>query len=244
MRRLLGFIAILTVSPVLVAGEAEDVRDKALRARAADLNDLKKFRSHELKAKGTSSITASPTQATHEVIAVWPAKLRARWEFQVGAGKTTLTICANGDRGWKQTNMTPSVDSTVDEVNDTRSDAYAYWLATLVPFLEGELPVKLGPPGKVGGHSVVNLVVSRRAWPEVTLSFDSTTYQLRKMVYTSRDAGVNLTKEMIYDGQKLVNGVQMPTSQITMVQGKEIYKWTEMTYRVLDKLEPNTFDKP
>jgi hypothetical protein len=64
------------------------------------------------------------------------------------------------------------------------------------------------------------------------------------MVYRSREAGVVLTKEKFYDGHKEVGGLKVPGRETTIVQGREVYSWTEMEYAFLDKIDPKAFEKP
>src|SRR4029079_420843 len=126
MRRLLLTLPlILLATGPARADEATDLRDKALAATAKDPADLKKFRGYTLKAKGKSHLTAEPVDTTFDLIAVWPGKMRATWEFGGGANKKSATMCAVDDQGWQVATGLAPADLTPEELTDFRADAYA-----------------------------------------------------------------------------------------------------------------------
>jgi len=243
-RHALTLLLILVTTPYTRADEATDLRDKALAAAAKDPAALKKFRVHTIKAKGTSRLTPEPVNATFDMAAEWPGKLRASWEFGAGANKNTATICAFDDQGWRTATNIPLGDLTPEELTDFRADVYAVFMSTLFPLAEDGNTLTLAGRSKVNGDAVIGLKVSRRPWPDVTLYFDETTFLLRKMVYRSREAGVVLTKEKFYEEHKDVGGLKDPGRERTMVQGREVYSWTEMEFAFPDKIDPKTFEKP
>jgi hypothetical protein len=245
MRRLLLLLPFILAAPLVARGdEATDLRDRVIKAHAKDPEDFKKLRTYTLKAKGVSKINPDPQPATHEIVAVWPGKMRATWEFGTGPAKNSLTLCFSDDRGWKRLTGAGTFDFTVEELNDFRADAYAFWVATLATLSDPETTLAMTPKAKVGADVVVGLRLARRPWPEITLYFDEKTLLLRKMAYQSRDAGVIMAKEMTYDGHKEFKGVKLPTKQTTVVKGRLIYEWTEMDYTFPDRVDPKTFEKP
>jgi hypothetical protein len=224
--------------------EATDLRDRAVRAAAKDPADLKKFRVHTIRARGTSKVPGRPLPATFELTAVYPSHLRATWEFDTGSGKNTLTIGASDVQGWKRLGVDQALDMGLEELNDLRTDTYAIWVSTLMTLNEPDVRLAAVGRGKVNGEAVVGLKVSRRPWPDITLWFDERTGLLRKMAYRSRESGAILNKEMIYGGHKEVAGLMVPTTHTTLVDRKEVYTWTEMEYAFPDKIDSKTFAKP
>jgi hypothetical protein len=245
MRRLIPALTVVFVLPAaVVADEAGDLRDRALKAAAKDPADLNKFRTYTIKAKGVSKLSPEPVQATFELAAVYPGQLKASWEFGRPPATTRLTMCAFNDRGWQRLGTGPANPLGIEDLNDLRADAYALSVATLLPLTDRDTRIATAGKSKVNGEAVVGLKVTRSPWPEVTLWFDEKTYLLRKMAYRSREQGALLNKEMIYSGHKEQAGVMVPTTHSTVVQGKEIYNWTEMEYAFPDKIDPATFAKP
>jgi hypothetical protein len=246
MRHLLFALSLAIALPAAARpDEVSDLKDKALKAAAKDPADLKKFRSHTLKARGISRLSPEPTAATFELAAVWPGQFRATWEFgPPGGAKNGITLIASDDKGWEKQIGLATADLSVEKLNDLRSDAYAYWVSTLTTLNDAETRLSAGGTSKVGDDAVVGLKVSRRAYPDVVLYFDEKSGVLRKMTYRSRDAGVTSNKEMIYEGHKEAHGLTLPTRQTTLVQGREIYSWVAMEYGFPEKLDPKTFEKP
>jgi hypothetical protein len=224
--------------------DATDLKDRVLRAAAKDPADLKKFRVHTVKAKGFSTLPGEKVPATFELAAVYPGQLKATWEFGTGPKKNLLTQCGSDDRGWRAGSAFPAADMSLEEVNDFRADAYAIWVATLVTLDEPDTKLSLAGRGKVGPAPVVGLKVTHRPWPEVTLWFDDKSGLLRKMMYRSRNDGAMLSKEMLYDGHKETGGLTVPGKQTTIVQGREIYQWTEMEYAFPERIDRKVFEKP
>jgi len=245
MRRLLLVLPFaLALAPLVRADEASDVLDRALRAHAKDPADLKKFRVHTMKAKGLSKHGPEPVPATWEVAAVWPGDMRLTWEFGAGDRKTTFTVSTSGDRGWCGGTNSPTEELGIEKLNDVRTDAYAIWVATLTTLKDAETKLALAGRTKLNDIPVVGLKVSRRPWPDITLYFDEKSGLLRKMAYRSRENGVFLNKEFIYDGHKDIGGLVVPTKERMAIQGREVAEWTEIEYAFPDKLDPKTFEKP
>src|SRR5262245_36448185 len=139
MRRLLLVLPVVLAAPLAARGdEATNLRDQVIKAHTKDPADLKKLRTYTLKAKGVSRINPDPQPATHEIIAAWPGKMRATWEFGSGPGKNSLTLCVSDDRGWKRITGAGTFDFTIEELNDFRADAYAFWVSTLAPLSDPE----------------------------------------------------------------------------------------------------------
>jgi hypothetical protein len=245
MRRLFVILPIALLAPAPARpDDATDLRDRVVKAIAKDPADLKKLRVHTVKAKGEFKTGSTVLPATFEMAAVYPGHMRLTWEFGDGPTKSSVTLCGADDRGWKRGTAFPPTDMTVEEVNDFRSDAYAIWVATLTTLEERDNKLSTAGRGRVGSVPVVGLKVARRPWPEVTLWFDEKTGLLRKMAYRSREAGATLSKEMIYDAHKEVSGLLVPTKQTNLVQGRDVYVWTELEYAFPEKIDPKLFARP
>ena len=246
MRRL--FVAVsfaLIVVAVARADEATDLRDRAIKAHAKDPADLQKFRVHTFKAKGISKLGAEPTPATWEIAAVWPANMRLTWEIAEGDKKTQFMLVCTGDRAWRSGTNSPTAELMLEALNDVRTDTYAIWVSTLTTLTDAKTTIASAGRSKLSsGEPVLGLKVSRRPWPDITLYFDEKTSLLRKMAYRSREAGVLLNKEFLYDGHKEVNGLMVATKHRTVIEGREVANWTEVEYAFPDKIDPKTFEKP
>jgi hypothetical protein len=245
MRRLtLALLIAPFIVSVACGDEAADLCDRVLKAHAKDPADLKKFRVHTMKAKGISRARGDEAQATCEIFAVWPGQMRLTWEWGTGDKKTSFIVIATGDRGWQAGTGMLSEELKLEMLNDVRTDIYAIWVATLTTLKDAETKLSLAGRSKVGDTPVLGLKVSRRPWPDITLYFDEKSGLLRKMTYRSREGGVFLDKEFLYDGHKDVDGLKVPTKQITRVGGAEIADWTEIEYSFPEKIDSKKFEKP
>ncbi|HVK08173.1 MAG TPA: hypothetical protein VM597_05285 [Gemmataceae bacterium] len=244
MRRLLLAVAVVGLPAAAPAGEVEDLRDRVLRAVADNPADLKKLRTYTLKGTGKNKVGAVAIPAVMELTASWPGKMMARWENGEGAGKNISVQCVTDDRGWQQGSTIPLADMSIAAVNDFRADAYARWVAMLGTLNDPGQQLKLAPPMKVGGEPAVGLIVIRKPMPEVMLHFDAKTLLLRRSAYSAREAGVATTREFLWDGHKVVDGLKMPTKERVVIQGKEMFEWTTLEFKFPEAIDAKVFAKP
>src|SRR5262245_12912588 len=245
MRRLVFPLLVAPLIASIARGdEVTDLCDRVVKAHAKDPADLKKFRVHTMKAKGISRARGDDAQATCEIFAVWPGQMRLTWEWGTGDKKTSFTVLTTGDRGWQAGTGMPGEELRLEMLNDVRTDVYAIWVATLTTLKDPETKLALAGRSKVGDTPVDGLKVSRRPWPDITLYFDEKSGLLRRMAYRSREGGVFLDKEFLYDAHKDVDGLKVPTKQITRVGGAEIAHWTEIEYAFPEKIDAKKFEKP
>jgi hypothetical protein len=245
MRRLTITLSIVLVTAAFVsADEATDLRDRALKAFAKDPADVKKMRMHTLKGKGVFKNGAETASVTFQASAVWPGQVRFYWDFVTGSTTNSILIIGNDDRGWRKIGSGGVAELNIEEQNDLRADSYAMWVSTLSTLSDADSKLSTAAPAKVNGDPAVALKVTRRSFPDITLYFDEKTGLLHKMAYRAREAGVTLSKEMIYEGHKNVNGLMLPSKQTILIQGREAFAYGELEYAFPDKIEPKLFEKP
>jgi len=131
--------------------DVSDLRDRALKAAAKDPADIQKFKRFTLKAKGTSRQTAESIAATFDLVAVYPGKLKATWQFGPGGNRQSQTDCGSDDRGWRQTSGFPPADLPGEELNDFRTDAHAVFASTLLVLTEPDSRLSAGWLSAWGG---------------------------------------------------------------------------------------------
>ena len=243
MRRLLWAVPILMFAPTAQADEAADLAARVLKACAADPADLKKLRTYTSKAKGTALLGRETSTASYEIRAVWPGQFFIHFNFG-DKSKKQVVMAVSEDRGWQRNGEFPAADLGIEDKNDFRTDVYSTWVYRLVTLTEEGTKLELAPPAKINGEPVVGLVVARRPWPPVTLYFDEKTALLRRAIIKSRELGLVTTKQLTFDAHKSIGGVMLPTKQITVVEGREMFNWTEIEYTFPDKIDPKVFEKP
>ena len=244
MRRLLLAVAVVGLPAVAAGGEAEDLRDRALKAVAKNPADVPKLRTFTLKASGTNKTVGSGVAAVMDLTASWPGKMMVRWENGAGSAKNVSTQCVTDDRGWQQGTTIPLSDMSSAAVNDFRADAYARWVGMLGTLNDPGVQLRMAPPIKVGGEPAVGLIVVRKPMPEVMLHFDEKTMLLRRSTYSARDAGVMTTREFLWGGHKEVGGFKLPTTEKVIIQGREMLDWTAMEFTFPERIDPKVFAKP
>lgn len=244
MRWLSAICFCLIATFPLLAGEAEDLIKDALQAHAKDIATLKKQNIMTSKATGMMTLNGETSKASQSVQAVWPSQTLIQYEFIKDVGKSSMTLCVFNDRGWRRISGSPTTDLSLSEVNDCRQGTYAMWMLTLLPLLEGGSKFTMAPAYKANGESWPTIIVSRRNWPDVTMSFDATTKLLRRVSYKARESGVLRLEEIFLSDHSEVEGIKLPQTMQLTFDGKEVFKWTKIEYTFPEKLDRTIFDKP
>lgn len=236
------FFSVSSWSWVHGAEVDEFVRD-VLKAHAKDTASLKKQNISIIKATGVMTLNGEKKPNTRILQSVWPAQTLVYFEFGNDSKAGTLTMCAVNDRGWRRASGFPSVDLTLEEVNDYRQVMYSYWMITLLPLTETGNKFSFVEGIKVNGEQMKSILVSRRNWPDVTLSFDPNTYLLRKVSYKARDNGVAKLQELYLNDHKEIQGIKLPQSISVYMEGKELFNWSKFEYVFPEKIDKVIFEK-
>ena len=244
MCRLLPLALLLFVCPAAVAAEVDDFVKDVLRAAAKDTATLKKQSVSVVKSSGTITVDGEKKPSTRTVQAVWPAQTLVHFEFGNDGEKTSVSLGVVNDRGWRKQSGTPSTDLTLEAVNDCRQGTYVYWMLTLLPLLESGNKIVFTPGVKVNGEPMTSITVSRRGWPDVTLSFDPATSLLRKLACKTRENGVLKLQEIVMSDHKDVDGIKLPHAAQLLIDGKEMFAWDKFDYVFPEKLDRAVFDRP
>ena len=76
------------------------------------------------------------------------------------------------------------------------------------------------------------------------LYFDKANDLLVKGVFTVRENGRDVIREMLFSDFKDFEGQRLPTKQTTLHAGRKIEEWTIDRYKFPDKIDPAVFAKP
>ena len=91
---------------------------------------------------------------------------------------------------------------------------------------------------------MTSITVTRRNWPDMTLSFDPKNNLLRKISYKARDNGVTKLQEILVGDHKEIEGVQLPQSMTLLMEGKEVFSWNKFEYLFPGKIDRAIFERP
>jgi hypothetical protein len=225
------------------SAEARALVDRALKAQGG-AERLAKLPAIRGKLKGTFHGLGEGVPFTGEFAAQGADRTRLVIEAEVGGEKLRLAHVLNSDKGWVQVNDgTEELDE--EGLAEAREQAYAEWVATLVP-LRDKKRFRLSPLGeiKIGGRPAAGARVSSEGRSDVNLYFDKATGLLVKTEVRLTEDGQEVTEETFLGAYKEVQGTKQATRLTVKRDGQPYLECEVRDYRLAEKLDGALFARP
>jgi hypothetical protein len=253
MKRFLG--AVLAVSFVCVSSgfsradekEATAILDKAIKAMGGE-EKLSKIKFFSVKTKGILTIMGNDndftTSATHEGID------RVRSEFNAKFGDNDFKAAAvlSGDKGWGKLNDMDVSEMDEKQLKDEKRRNYLSVVSALVIFAKGKgFKIETAGDEKVGDKPAAVLKVTGPDGQDFKLFFDKESGLLVKQMASVPEFGPNggeFMQESTYSDYKEFDGIKRPTKFELKRDGEKFLSSEVVEFKVLDKVEPDTFSQP
>lgn len=242
-----GFALVLAAAgPSRAADEAaaRAVVDKAIQAHGGEAT-LAKFPASTIQLKGTIQQGGMPLAFTAEVASQGMKQQRIGIEFEVGGVKFRVIHVLNGDEGWVKINDdTTAMDK--DDLAEAQEQAYAGWVATLVPLKDKAYTIEPLGDVQVQGRPAVGVKVSRKERRDVNLYFDKKTHLLVKSETRVKDeeSGQEMNEETFLGDYKEIDGVPQAVRLTIKRDGKDYLEAEVVEFKAAEKLDANLFTKP
>lgn len=184
----------------------------------------------------------------------------ARWVFQapnryrfdmtatVQEQDFKLAAAIDGSAAWESAlGSTRSVEGK--KFDYMKHEAYQIWLVSLLPLL-ADPAFKLSPvlpPVEIDGQECLGVLVKRDGRRDVTLHFDRKTRLLARLTTTNLDEFQDwkeVKEEAFFTDYRDVDGLQCCHRLRVMRDGKLLLDSTLSGHKLLDKLDPKTFQRP
>src|SRR5262245_27670424 len=250
MRRCLpimtAFFLCVTILTATRAGDDAAVRaiiDKALRAQGGATTN-EKLAAVTGKMKGVYHGAGQPIPFTADVMTHLPERRKVAILADVGGIQFRLTHVLNGNKGWIKTNEdTGEMDA--DKLAEARHDAYAEWVATLVPLKDKAFVLEAGGDATVDDKPAVRVRVIKTGHADINLFFDKGTGLLAKTECRRKDDnGQELTEESFMSDYREMQGTRQAMKFLVKRDGK-VYVEGEMTEcHLLERLDDTIFARP
>lgn len=222
---------------------ARQIIDKALQAQGGAAV-LAQWPALTCKIKGTFHGMGGMAPFNGEVAAQGADRYKVAFEIEAGGEKVRLIHVLNKDKGWNKIN-----DETVpmddDELADMREEAYAEWVASLVP-LTGK-GFTFAPLGEVQieQRPALGIKVSSKDHRDVDLYFDKATGLLVKSeTRTKDDNGQEVTEETLWSDYRDVQGTKQAHKAVVKRDGKPYLDCEVFDIKLEVKLDESVFAKP
>jgi outer membrane lipoprotein-sorting protein len=250
MKRFLG--AALAVSLVCVSSglsraddkDATPILDKAIKALGGE-EKLSKIKAYSIKSKGTITFGGNDNEisvrATHDGLDHY----RSEFEGRFGDNDVKGTTVLNGDKGWRKFgDMEMELDG--DGVTNEKRTIYLSMTPGLPVYLKGKgFKCEAAGEEKVGDKPAAVVKVTGPDSKDFKLFFDKESGLPVKLVATVVGFdGNEFTQESTFENYKDFDGIKKATKLEAKRDGEKFVS-TEITeFKVLDKVEPDTFSQP
>jgi len=246
--------ASVAIVCVLVAGlgdparaddnEAKAVIDKAIMAMGGE-GKLSRIKAFAAKGKGTVFFDGKDISFTFELKSQGIGQYRSAWQGEVDGNKFEGLTVLDGDKGSKKLDEdTKKLEG--DELANEKRIAYIDVVPILMLPLKGkDFKVASAADEKVGDKTAATVLVTGPDGKDFTMSFDKETgLPIRLKGKLMDDQGKEITQDTTFEDYKGFDGIKVSTKFQTKRDGEQFVEVEGMDFKVLDKLDPDTFAEP
>jgi hypothetical protein len=250
MKRFLGavlavsFLAISSGSSRADEKEATAILDKAIKAIGGE-EKLSKAKIISVKSKGILTIMGNDNDFTAKAIHDGIDRLRSEFEGRFGDNDIKAIAVLDGDKGWRKFgDMDAELDE--DQLKDEKRRNYLSVSSMLVVLKGKGFKIDTAGEEKVGDKPAAVLKVTGPDQKDFKLFFDKESGLLVKQVATVPDFGGNgeFEQETTYGDYKDFDGIKRPTKVEAKRDGEKMISSELIEFKVLEKVEPDTFSQP
>jgi hypothetical protein len=223
--------------------DLQTVIDKAIKAHGAE--KAGKNKAHTFKLKGTVHVMDMDIPFTGDYQVQEPDKVRQTTTATVGGNEFTYTLVLNNDKGWMQL-MGNTQELDKDTLAAAKEEIYAGVVTSLTPLKEKGYKLAALAEKKFGERPAAGISVSREGHKDIFLYFDKETSMLVASERQARDVmgGQEYKQETRYGNYKEVEGAKQPHKLEILRDGEKFLEGEITEFKMLDKLDDNTFAKP
>jgi hypothetical protein len=226
------------------APAATAVIDKAVEALGGK-DKLGAIKAATWTSKGTITIGGTDAPFTATLAFVGHDRRRVEFATDLGGNAIKGVVVINGDKGWRQFNGNTEELAGKDLANEQRN-GWREWTAADVLLLKSP-PFKAEPAddAEVNGKPAATVKVTGPHGAPFTLYFDKASgLPVRQTATVTTFSGDEAAEEVTYSEYKDFGGIKKATKVETKHDGQRLLIAEVTQFKVLDKPEPRTFDKP
>jgi hypothetical protein len=237
-RRHFGAVAVALVlsSGSARADDANAIVERAVKAMGGR-EQLEKVHGVEAKSKGTLSIGGNDSPLTAHAVGQGLDHYRLEFEVELGGNKVKGMTVVNGNKGWRKfgDEMTEFDDRSL------RAEKRMIYLQQVA----GN-PTLLSRQGfKVVKAGDATITATGPDGKEFTIHFDKKTGLPAKLEATVVGfTGDDVKQETTYSDFKDFGGIKKSTKSESKRDGEPYLKQELVEFKLLDKVDPKTFDEP
>jgi hypothetical protein len=224
--------------------DAKAILDKAIHALGGK-EKLSRLNAATWKAKGKITFGGSDNEFTGTVTVQGLDHYRSEFESEFNGAKVTGVIVLAKDKGWRQFNDNKT-DMDEDALANEKRNVYLQVLPmTLTPLKGKGFKLEAAGEKKVGDKPALGLKVKAPDGKDFTLFFDKDSglpILLRAKVIGF--GGEEFTLETTFADYKEFAGIKKATKIVSKRDGEKFLESQILEFKVLDKVDPKTFEEP
>jgi hypothetical protein len=240
--------AILTTALVFIPfgpARADDVNaksilDKAIKALGGE-EKLSKVAAYTWKAEGTINFNGNENQFDSNVTVKGLDHLRR----EVGSDNFNFVVVLAGDKGWRKGGDN-STELEGDALANEKRGVYLQVIPiTIVPLKQNGFKYETSGEEKVGDKPAVILKITGPDGKDFTLYLDKESgLPVKQVARVLGFQGQEYTAETTFADYKDFDGIKKATKIEVKRDGEPFQKFNVKEFKVLDKVEPESFTEP
>ncbi len=250
MKRFLGAVlATILVASVIGPVRADDkdpntILDKAIKAIGGE-EKLKKAESLTWKSKGTITFGGNDNEIKLVASVQGLDHYRTEVSGDFGGEPRTFVVVLKGDKGWRKFGEDPMEMDDDGLSNEKRSIYLAITPITIFPLKGKGFKLAAAPEEKVDGKPAAVIKVTGPDGKDFTLYFDKESgLPVKSVAKVVGFGGEEFTQESTFKDYKDFGGIKKATKVESKRDGEDFIKSEITDFKVVDKLDPKTFDEP
>jgi hypothetical protein len=246
MTRLLG-AALTTAFVFAISGaaraddaDAKPIIDKAIKALGGE-EKLGKVESFSWKSKGTINFNGNE----NETNGLFTAKGLTHYRRESSNDQFHIVVVLAGDKGWRKFGDDPMELDESGMANEKRNLYLQVIPITLVAVKGNGFKCAVAGEEKVADKPAAGVKITAPDGKDFTLYFDKESGLPVKMVATVAGfQGQDYTQETLFSDYKDFGGIKKATKTVVKRDGETFITQELTEFKVLDKVEPDTFTEP
>jgi hypothetical protein len=222
----------------------QKILDKAIKAHGAEKAPKDK-KASTFKVNGTVHTMGMDLEFTGEYQTQEPGKIRQVINATVMGTDFERLVVINGDKGWARVQGTTS-DLGKVALEAAKEEFYAGRVAELTGLKDKGYKLAVLAEKKVGDRPAVGISVAHEGHKDIFLYFDKETGMLVMSEWQAVDgnSGQEYKREERYGNYKVVDGVKRPHKLDILRDGEKFAEAEVTEYKMLQKLDDSTFERP
>lgn len=239
--------ALLSAAALPALGDDKDaaaVLDKAIAALGGK-EKLAKAGTASWKGKGTITLNGDDNAIKTKTVVQGIDRHRAEFEGEFGGNEVKGVTVLAGDKGWRKFND-DAQDLDADALANEKRRAYLQAVPmTILPLRGKGFKIESVTEEKVGDKPAVAVKATGPDGKDFTISFDKESGLPVKLVATVKGfQGEDYSQETTYADYKDVDGLKRAMKLASKRDGMKFVTYEVSDFKVLDAVEPGTFDEP